>query len=495
MAWTKHQLKWYGKWHTCLGIIAGFIVSIVSVTGSLLVFRYEIDKRLNPAFYDVSHEGRYLEYNDIIPLIRRRYPDVGIRSVRKAGEKNEGSYIVAAGQQELFFDPYTGRKLGERHSEKHFIGITLKIHRFLLIPVVGRYIVGASTLGLLILMITGLRLWLPKKWKQLGPKLSVRFHSGLKRQSYDWHNLIGVITSPVVGILAVTGLCMTLNLTSMPLVFMLDGRSPAALLDVIMPRSKPSSATATLADVMDTTRLALDKGGIVTQLSLPGKDTAAAYRMLATIPDSGPGRKVMLSVDRYSGAILSNTEQSLPVAGHIYFTWLQAMHYGTIGGMTTRILTFIGGLVPFIMLVTGWIVWWPRYRKNLRKNGEAVADQPSSERHQTGLQTFRESFGKGIRYAGIVIMTLAAMGLIYGLIAGYPLQVVISCIVLSSYVVVSNFLFALLFFLLYALFFLPFRRFRRKPGAMIRYFSYSGAFALVFIMLYVALMTLPWSVF
>lgn len=497
VTWTKHQRKWYGKWHTYFGIIAGLIVSVVGITGSILVFRHEIDKKLYPELYRVSQTGPYLEYPDIIPLIQSRYPGLEVRSIRKAEEKNEGPYVISNRQKEMFFDPRTGIQLGERHAEKNFIAIVLKLHRFLLIPYAGRYIVGASTFGLLILVITGIRLWLPAKWREVRRRLSVNFNGGLKRQSYDWHNVIGVVTSPVVTTLALTGLCMTLNFTSMTFVFLLEGRPPAELLGIIMPKSRPpvspsSTPSVTLTRLMDSTRAALGRDVVVTRLNLPGRDSADTYRMQATIPGGRPhdGRKVIFALDRYSGSVLANTETSLPVSGHIYFTWLQAMHYGTIGGMPTRILTFIGGLIPFFMFITGCIIWWPRYRKNGADKSQRYV---KIREEQAG--GFIPSFRKGVRYAGLFVILLMVMSLVYGLLTGFPFQVMISNAVLAEYVILSNFVFALVYLLVYVLLLLPFRRFRRNSTGIRRYLGYSAAFTLVFTIAYLVLMSVSYQVF
>ncbi|MEH2367214.1 PepSY-associated TM helix domain-containing protein [Nostoc sp.] len=38
------------------------------------------------------------------------------------------------------------------------------------------------------------------------------------------------------------------------------------------------------------------------------------------------------------------------------------MHYGTFGGLPTRILYVFVGLAPLILFITGFVMWKQRYR-------------------------------------------------------------------------------------------------------------------------------------
>ncbi|MEH1845738.1 MAG: PepSY-associated TM helix domain-containing protein [Nostoc sp.] len=38
------------------------------------------------------------------------------------------------------------------------------------------------------------------------------------------------------------------------------------------------------------------------------------------------------------------------------------LHYGTFGGSPTRIFYLFVGLAPLILSVTGFVMWWYRYK-------------------------------------------------------------------------------------------------------------------------------------
>lgn len=72
----------------------------------------------------------------------------------------------------------------------------------------------------------------------------------------------------------------------------------------------------------------------------------------------GPHFRIFVSVDRYSGEILRDTNPDhLPLGSALSELWLLPVHFGEFGGLITRIIWFIGGLMPVLLLVTGFIIW------------------------------------------------------------------------------------------------------------------------------------------
>lgn len=58
--------------------------------------------------------------------------------------------------------------------------------------------------------------------------------------------------------------------------------------------------------------------------------------------------------------------QNTPFGAHADETWVIALHYGTYGGEIVRLIYFVGGLIPVLLLVTGVIHWWLRRRRPQR---------------------------------------------------------------------------------------------------------------------------------
>ncbi|MHC5725239.1 MAG: PepSY domain-containing protein, partial [Nostoc sp.] len=66
-------------------------------------------------------------------------------------------------------------------------------------------------------------------------------------------------------------------------------------------------------------------------------------------------------VDQYSGKVQVSTIATKSLGDGILNSF-NDLHYGTFGGLPTRILYVFVGLAPLVLFVTGFLMWWYRYR-------------------------------------------------------------------------------------------------------------------------------------
>lgn len=486
LTWASHQQRWFGKWHLYLGILAGAIVAVVGLTGSILVFQDEIDEALNPELFRVMQQQKRISLTDIVPVLQQKYPHLHFDYIMKdlADRPNQAYrlYNFNTGE-EYFVDPYTAVLSGKRLHESSFIEIVTEIHRSLLVPVVGRYIVGLATLGLLILTITGLRLWIPAKWKQLKTVLTVKFSAGFKRQNYDWHNVLGFYSAPAVVMLAVTGVCITFQPLVVGFIFLLNGQSPQGVAQLLGAPSAYHQGAATLSPAaLEANAKLLLPDGIIEGIALPA-DSVANYRLDILAPGlPRSGKREMLLFDQYSGKNLLNSRTDFPASGHAYLSWLTPLHFGNFGGRPTQVIALIGALMPLLLFITGFIIWWPRYRKQKeqQKKGKLLR---TSRTTQT-IKPFFPEWKKGLRYAGWLLLCTLVMGALYGLASGLVWQPAVIHVVFVTTLVLGNGLMALLLLVPNLLFTL----FGKGSRLVNRYAAWSIAMALVFTSAYLLLM-------
>ncbi|MGN6490745.1 MAG: PepSY-associated TM helix domain-containing protein [Agriterribacter sp.] len=494
LQWALHQQRWFGKWHVYLGIIAGAIVAFVGVTGSILVFQDEIDRALNPELFNVMAQQRKMPFEEIIPVIREKYPDLKMDYIMNVYDDDPNyAYRVfnLATEEETFINPYTGEISGKRIHESSFIHIVTELHRTLLIPVAGRYIVGLATLCLLILTISGLRLWIPQKWKQLKSVLTVNFKAGFKRQNYDWHNVLGFYSAPVVSLLSLTGFCITFSPLVIALLFILNGQSPQGVAELLGAKSAYTTGAKPLSlkQVVAVGKTAMPESKIA-GLAFPA-DSTGSYRLdMITKGLPKDGKREMIIIDQYNGKILLNSRSDFPQAGHAYLSWLTPIHYGSFGGRPSQIIALIGGLMPLLLFITGFIIWWPRYKKQKRKRSKSNdlvdKNQPNNDlKTIPALPYFFQTVAKGLRYAGWVLLVSAVSGSLYGVFSGIVIRPAVFAIAFTTILVVLNFIVALLTFLLNGLFMAPFKKGSR---AIVKYFALSLSFIIVFTIAYLLLM-------
>ncbi|MES2627770.1 MAG: PepSY-associated TM helix domain-containing protein [Bacteroidota bacterium] len=368
MSWATHQKRWFGKWHTYLGIIAGTFLAVVGMTGSILVFRDEIDRSLNPDLFYATDGTERLPIDEVYARYTAQPDAKKLSFLYQADTAANASFIGYSGELQIFISAYSAKTLGERNHDSSFIGFVTTLHRSFFIPGIGRYLNGLAALVMLILIISGLRLWLPKNKKQLKDSLAVKFNGSTKRQNYDWHRVIGLYSSPVVSVLALTGFCISFSLVIIPVLFILSLKNPMDAAKLLGAKSEYTAASnaVPLQQIFDTAQANIPLGTI--RGIAPPADSTAAWRVDLTIPGIAdePDREFVL-IDQYSGKPLSNSATDLPQIGKAYLTWLTPLHYGTFGGMATRILALIASLVPVALFITGLFIWLKRWKKSKGK--------------------------------------------------------------------------------------------------------------------------------
>jgi uncharacterized iron-regulated membrane protein len=504
--WARHQHRWFGKWHLYLGIIAGFIIAIIGVTGSILVFQDDIDLALNKDYFLVQQEQHKIPLEAIVPMVKARYPALRFDYAMNEDDGPNRAYRFYdfATEKEFFINPYTAKMSGKRLYQSSFIRIVMNIHTSLLVPKIGEYITGTAALILLILTITGLRLWITKKWKQLKSVLTVNFKAGFKRQNYDWHNVIGFYTAPIVAFLSLTGLCISFSVIVIPALFMLSGQSPQGVAAVFNQKSLYSKKAIALAP-KEIAAIAYQQmphsriGGI----GLP-TDSTGVYRLDMITPGlPKTGKREMLVFDQYSGKLLLNSRQAFPSAGKAYLSWLIPLHYGTFGGLPTQILALIGGLCPLLLFITGFIIWWPRWKRQKKNAVKDAAEGRPGPRRLLKIKTadtekltigayFWKHLKQGLRYALWTLLIIMVMGVLYGVLSGIVVQPAVFGIAYTTVFVIINFIIALVCFVFNVLFLAPFRK---GKAILVKFFSLSFGFLIVFLFAYLLLMNTGMNIF
>lgn len=492
--WAKHQRDWFAKWHLYLGLFAGVIISIVGITGSTLVFRDEIDAALNPTLYKVYASKSRLSIDEMLAKHYQETPHDTVTYIQWRDDQPASTYIFYIGNKssQVFVNPYTGKKTGARLYSSGFTNVVMDLHRTLLIPTVGRYIVALSSLILLIMTITGLKLWIPKKWKYLKSVLTVNFKASAKRQNYDWHNTLGFYSAPVITLLTITGFFITFYLPAIVLVFSLSGKHPKEVADIFQKKStyiaqkKPISITESLA----IGHQYMPDGHI--EGMTPPNDSTGVFRLDVRCPGvSKDGRREFIMIDQYSGKVLGDS-RSLPNVAQSILSWLIPIHLGTFGGLPTKILTAICGLVPAALFFTGFIIWWPRWKKQRKDLEKPIKRQVPISVVPIGKNYFVYQLKYGFRYALYTIPIAFCCGALYGLIAGIILPPAVFAIIYMALLTVGNFIIALIVLIFQVIFLLPFKRSYRPIW---KYFGISLSFLIVYVLMFALLMNTGLKIF
>ena len=198
------QIHWF------LGITAGLILSIMGVTGAIYSYEQPIQKWLNPDSYTVQAENRdKLTPAELYQHFQNTDSTIKINSITIAKDPTASSSIniVKEGARKgynMMINPYTAAVLPEIKG-REFFQFVQQLHRNLTVGPVGKQITGASTLILILFVLSGLYLRWPKKHSL---KQWFMIKRQLKGRNFLWdlHAVVGTWVVIFYLILACTGL-------------------------------------------------------------------------------------------------------------------------------------------------------------------------------------------------------------------------------------------------------------------------------------------------
>jgi uncharacterized iron-regulated membrane protein len=195
--------------HLWIGLAIGLYVVVLSVTGSVLVYRNELDRLLASPRATFDETARAMSADELRAVAQRAYPEWTVtevnegRTTRRPGGGGRGgnrppdptaSVILEKDgeRKDRLFDPYTGADLGDNTTRGQlFILWLVRLHDELLMDRPdGPWWNGALSLVFTLLVLTGAVVWWPgvSRWKR---SMSVKWSSGWRRFNWDLHSALG----------------------------------------------------------------------------------------------------------------------------------------------------------------------------------------------------------------------------------------------------------------------------------------------------------------
>ncbi len=369
--------------HLWLGLGSGLIVFIVSITGCIYVFEDEITGLYQPWKFVEVQQQPFLQPTQLLEKAKTEMGDAK-PSFMRYGQKDDAVTVSSFNRKEgtstvVFLNPYTAQLLHtDRKTKKDnpdFFRFILNGHRTLWLPHdIGKQVVGAGVIVFVVLLISGIILWWPKKWiKSIRDKsFKIKWNASFKRKNYDLHNVLGFYAAIFLLIVSLTGLVFSYNWYSNGLYWLTSGgRSLPEF-------RRPLSDTTSLAKFQPT---GLDK--VYNKVIAEEKEQKGMFINLPAKPADAISFTVYLKAgsfyktnsydyDQYTLKMLPNNS---PFAGKYADAdaadKLRRMNYdlhvGGIFGIPTKIIAFLASLISASLPITGFIIW---YGKKFKKTGD-----------------------------------------------------------------------------------------------------------------------------
>lgn len=377
--------------HLWLGLVSGVIMFIVCITACIWVFQEEITGIMEP-----ETKVRPEQKQVISPSVLMHIAD----SVSPGKKPNYATYrqgraiTMALGEGRtgntiLRIDPYTGElisKVERKKGETDFFRFILNGHRALWLPYkIGRPIVNYATLIFVLILISGIVLWWPRRWTKAtrDQSFKINWKASFKRVNYDLHNVLGFYALLVLLAIALTGMVYGIEWYSKGLYWVSSGGQS-------LPDAKRQQSDSlqlgkhyTPQEVMD-----LAWGKVI-------KEHPEAKGFYYSFADtSKPASTLAVTIYPTVGKYYNNrsfsfdqhTGKALPATNKIYASSFEEapaaaklrrmnydIHIGAILGLPGKIIAFFAALIGASLPVTGFIIWWGKQRKKAKgKNKTSI---------------------------------------------------------------------------------------------------------------------------
>jgi uncharacterized iron-regulated membrane protein len=222
--------------HLWVGASLALYVVMISVSGSLLVYRRELSAALARGPVRVSPRDRTLTIEQLKEVARLAYPGYQAQEVftpRNADQAVE--VLLRRGDRTIqrLFDPFTGADLGAPEQPAYrFLEWVADLHDNLLAGSSGRLVNGAGATLATLLGLTGAILWWPgiRNWRR---SLTIDWKRRHRRLNWSLHSAIGFWMLAFILMWGISGIYL-----SVPQPF-------GTLVDYLQPPNETEPATRT----------------------------------------------------------------------------------------------------------------------------------------------------------------------------------------------------------------------------------------------------------
>lgn len=374
------------RWHFYAGIIFAPFLMILAITGSIYLFKPQIEQVLYQEYYEVNQQGEKIPASHQIEVIKNEYPDAVVTKYRPGESGTRSSEVTISLNNEtmtVFVDPYTGSIIGELINEDRVMNKIEKIHGELMVGTIEDRIVELASCWAIVLIVTGLYLWIPKKEERVFGVLIPRLNKGKKILRRDLHAVPAFWITTGMFFLIITGLPWSVfwgnhfqtivtnsGVGYPPSVWIGEAPNsniktkdiadvPWAAENLDVPKSELQGFIPLSID--DVVGIANREGMHPSYLvSIPSKKEGV-YTLSAFPPKAED--EATIHIDQYSGAVLADYRfDHYGAAGKIVALGI-TLHKGSQFGFINQLFSLFICLGIILVVVSGFYLWLKRKPK------------------------------------------------------------------------------------------------------------------------------------
>jgi uncharacterized iron-regulated membrane protein len=364
------------RWHFYAGLICIPFVIWLALTGSIYLWRPQIEGWLDRRFDHLPVSGPAAAPEAQVAAALKAVPGGALRRYVMPEAPGEAVRILVArqgGDARVYLDPRSLEVLGIVTEENRPFRVLSRLHGQLLAGTLGSYVIEIAACWAIVMLLTGLYLWWPRGRRGLAGILYPRLRGGGRVFWRDIHATTGIWVSVFALGLILTGLPwakgwggylaqvrQVTGTTRGAVDWTIGGKAPAPAAmpsehaghgDMIMPAAPQASGD--LARVIIALRPLVIAPPV---LIAPPKTPGAPWSVTSDAADR-PLRSE-LKVDGATGQILNRTDFNQRHWIDRTIGYGIAVHEGALFGLANQIAGTVTALFLILLAVSGAVLWW-----------------------------------------------------------------------------------------------------------------------------------------
>lgn len=368
--------KLWLRLHRWTALSLGWVLIVSGLTGAALVVLRPLDQWLHPELF-VAAGMRAAEVTDNVAgrPAAGRGPGAGVTldalratlagefggranfSFRPPRAPGETLQVLVRGDWRgtVYIDPASGAEQGRRGENEGLVALLYGLHSALWLQQTGKAILACVAAVYVLLMITGLVLWWPRKWP---PTLRIALRKGLLRGLFDIHRTGGALLALALCVSIATGAYLAWR----PIGGWITAASGGS--KVLAPKLPK------VAELTSLPKLPLDALAASAQAAFPdGRIDLLLYTSHLDRPlvvrmhvpdDPHPNGRSTVWLDPRTGAVLAKVRWNDLDPGTRINSIVYPLHTGELGGVPLQAAMASLGLALATLGITGLWLWWRR---------------------------------------------------------------------------------------------------------------------------------------
>lgn len=355
------------KIHSWLGLGTGLFLILLGLSGSILVFKTELDSFFNQQLLQVTPSPNGLPEDRLArcyDYIVARYPNLDGIAWTNPDARSDEAYnfriyyndtrLMTYDLALISFDPYTGAILREGPASSFtpsFIEWLFQFHFSFQLGMPGAALTAVFGITMLLSLLTGIVVYKKMIWKVLTFQIRIN-RKNWRTISSDLHRIVGVWSLVLNAVIFFTGFWMNL--------FAFNAKTWQN--ETVA--TQPNTVMSVPADQLYQSAIKLAPDLEPTYVYLPTQPTRKfEVRGYAKGQSKFWGVGDAVRLDQQTGEVVQVTKLAEKPLGERIEATFFPLHIGNFGGIIVKIIYVLIGLTPGLLAITGFLLWWRRRGK------------------------------------------------------------------------------------------------------------------------------------